>query len=385
MKIFNSLSDKQEDFKPLQDKRVTIYVCGITPYDTTHLGHAFTYISFDALIRYLKFQGYKVTYTQNVTDINDRDKDILERAREQNIPWQELAKYWTDKFLEDMAALNWAPPTYYLKASEQISPMIDLIQKLLDKGLAYRKNGSVYLDISRDKGFGKLSKFNKNKMFKVAQEFEEDLACIEKRNPLDITLWRAQTPDQPRHIPSFNSPFGPGRPGWHLECSAMSIATLGGQIDIHGGGIDLIFPHHEDEIAQSEGATGKIPFAKYWLHTGTVYYRGEKMSKSKGNLVMVSDLLKKYSPNAISWLLLSHHWDKSWEYKEQDLIQAQKNVEAVEKALASKGETLERNTQQFTKIMDQNLNTPKALDFLLELAKQKKELKKFYEVLGFKI
>ncbi|MCL5784411.1 MAG: cysteine--tRNA ligase [Patescibacteria group bacterium] len=385
MKIFNSLSDKQEDFKPLQDKRVTIYVCGITPYDTTHLGHAFTYISFDALIRYLKFQGYKVTYTQNVTDINDRDKDILERAREQNIPWQELAKYWTDKFLEDMAALNWAPPTYYLKASEQISPMIDLIQKLLDKGLAYRKNGSVYLDISRDKGFGKLSKFNKNKMFKVAQEFEEDLACIEKRNPLDITLWRAQTPDQPRHIPSFNSPFEASRPGWHLECSAMSIATLGGQIDIHGGGIDLIFPHHEDEIAQSEGATGKIPFAKYWLHTGTVYYRGEKMSKSKGNLVMVSDLLKKYSPNAISWLLLSHHWDKSWEYKEQDLIQAQKNVEAVEKALASKGETLERNTQQFTKIMDQNLNTPKALDFLLELAKQKKELKKFYEVLGFKI
>lgn len=389
MKIFNSLGEKLEEFKPINDKEVGIYVCGITPYDTTHLGHAFTYISFDVLIRYLKFKGYQITYTQNVTDINDRDKDILERAREQNIPWQKLADFWTNRFLEDMTALNWTPPTYYLKASEQISPVVDLIQKLLTSGLAYQVNQSVYLDISKFPGFGKLSKFSEKKMLKVAKDFEEDLNCPDKKHPLDITLWRAKTPNQPKHIPSFDSPFGPGRPGWHLECSAMSIATLGEQIDIHGGGIDLIFPHHEAEIAQSEGATKKVPFAKYWLHAASVFYRGEKMSKSKGNLVMVSDLLKNYSPNAIRWLILSHQWNKQWEYREKDLIQAQKNVGIIEQTLASQGPTLERlerNTQKFTQILDQNLNTPIALEFLLKLAKQKSmDLKKFYEILGFVI
>lgn len=385
MKIYNSLSQKLEEFKPLNDKKVTIYVCGITPYDTTHLGHAFTYIFFDALIRYLKFQGFQVTYTQNVTDINDRDKDILERAKQQNIPWYKLAQFWTDKFLADMSALNWIFPAYYLKASEQIPPMVDLIQKLLKNGLAYQVNGSVYLDISKDKDYGKLSRLNRKQMLETAKEFEEDLTNPDKRNPLDITLWRATQKNQPSHIPSFDSPFGQGRPGWHIECSAMSTSTLGEQLDIHGGGIDLKFPHHEAEIAQSEGATGKVPFAKYWLHTGQVYYQGEKMSKSKGNLVMVSKLLEKYQPNAIRWLLLSHHWQEKWEYKEEDLAQSQKNVENIEQALASQGEALEPNhLRMFTQLMDQNLDTPKALQLLLKLAKQKaKELKKIYSTLGF--
>lgn len=400
MNIFNSLTRKLENFKPLNNSKVTIYVCGITPYDTTHLGHAFTYISFDTLVRYLKFKGYRVIYTQNVTDINDRDKDILEQAKEQNIPWDELAKFWTKKFLEDMQTLNWTPPTYYLKASEQIPSMVNLIRKLLDKGLAYQIQGSVYLDISKFPDYGKLSRLSKKEKHKVSKDFEEDLKNPYKKNPLDITLWRSSMPDQPKHIPSFDSPFGQGRPGWHIECSAMSISTLGEQIDIHGGGKDLIFPHHEAEIAQSEGATGKKPFDKYWIHTGTVFYLGKKMSKSKKNLVMVSDLFKKYPPNAIRWLLLSHHFIKDWEYKEEDLIQAQKNVDAIEKVLASQGpapdgagqgEALEpdtigqRSTEEFSAVMNQNLDTPLALKYLLKISKKNaKEAKNLYQILGFR-
>ena len=293
MNIYNTLTQKIDVFTSLRPKKVAIYVCGVTPYDTTHLGHAFTYISFDVLIRYLKFKGYEVTYTQNVTDVNDRDGDILERARQQNISWAELSEFWTDKFLSDMKALNWIPPTHYLKASENIDSMISLIQKLIARGLAYTNSKSVYLDVTKKSDYGKLSGLTKDQRLKGARDFEEDIDNPDKRNPLDITLWKAVDLHQPRHIPSFDSPFGKGRPGWHIECSAMSIFSLGEQIDIHGGGTDLIFPHHEAEIVQSEGSTGKIPFAKYWVHTGQVFYKGKKMSKSKGNLVMVSGLLEK--------------------------------------------------------------------------------------------
>lgn len=373
MLLYNSLSNSKEEFKPKNPKKVTLYVCGITPYDTTHLGHAFTYISFDVLIRYLKFKGLKVEYTQNVTDINDRDHDILQRAKEQNISWQKLAELWTDKFLSDMQALNWTPPTHYLKASENITSMIYLIQKLLTQNLAYQKNGSVYLDISKVLDYGKLSGLNKQEMLKTAKNFEEDLENPDKRNSLDITLWRTTQPNQPPHIPSFASPWGSGRPGWHVECSAMAISSLGEQIDIHGGGKDLIYPHHESEIVQSEGATGKTPFAKYWLHTGTVYFKGTKMSKSDNNLVMISDLLNKYSANSIRWLLLSHKWNENWEFKEEDLEHAQKKVELVEAEL-----TDTRDFQELTNIMDDNLNTPKALELLLKSKSQK-----IYHILGF--
>lgn len=375
------------------------------------------------MIRFLKFKGYSVTYTQNVTDINDRDKDILQRAKDQNIPWNKLTDFWTKKFLDDMQKLNWTHPAYYLKASEQIPAVINLIKKLLKNDLAYQTNGSVYLDVSKNPDYGKLSKFSRPKMLKVAKDFEEDLENPDKIDPLDITLWKATSKNQPTHIPSFESPFGTGRPaqegrgspgdgrpGWHIECSAMSIKTLGEQIDIHGGGKDLIFPHHEAEIAQSEGATKKIPFAKYWIHSGTVAYDGAKMSKSKGNLVMVSSLLKKYSGNAIRYLLLSNHWQSSWEYKEADLKKAQEKVEFIENAIVSQGplrrlieasplrlvkdeaSTLlgakqSESTKRFRNIMDNNLDTPKALQFLNTLAKNNNsnKLKKYYQLLGFKI
>ena len=207
--------------------------------------------------------------------------------------------------------------------------MISLIDAMLTKKDAYKVDGSVYLDISRVKDFGILSRLTKEEMIAVAKDFDEDLENLDKRHPLDITLWRSSQKDQPVHIPSFDSPYGKGRPGWHIECSAMGIKTLGEQITIHGGGIDLIFPHHECEIAQSESATGKVPFAKYWVHTREVFYKGEKMSKSKGNLVMVSDLLKTYSPNAVRYLLLTNHYRTSWEYEEEKMNQAGKDFDII--------------------------------------------------------
>lgn len=391
LKIYNSLSGKKEIFSPLKHKEVKIYVCGITPYDTTHLGHAFSYIFYDALIRYLIFKRYKVTYTQNVTDINDRDKDILQRAKEQNMPWQKLADFWTKRFLEEMKHLDWIMPTNYMKASENIPSMINLIQKLLDNGFAYEKNSSVYFDVSMKKDFGKLSKLNVSQMIKLAREFDEDIENTDKKHPLDITLWRAISPNQPKHIPSFKSPFGKGRPGWHIECSAMSMSSLGEQIDIHGGGIDLIYPHHEAEIAQSEGASGKIPFVKYWIHTASVSYRGNKMSKSLNNLVMVSDLLKEYSLNAIRWMILSHHYRKAWEFYENDLISAQDNWKTIENVINADSKNNHKDneiyTNKFIELMDDDINTPAVLSFILERSGNipKHPLKQTLLILGFKI
>ncbi|MBI2032967.1 MAG: cysteine--tRNA ligase [Candidatus Levybacteria bacterium] len=370
MKLYNSLTKKQEVFTPITEGKVTVYVCGITPYDTTHLGHAFTYIFFDVLIRYLEFLGYSVTYTQNVTDINDRDNDILKRAQEQNVPWQNLANFWTDKFLHDMHTLNWRMPDNYLWASAHIPSMIRIIEKLLKNGLAYEKNGGVYLDVRKKEDFGKLSGFSEEKMLEIAKDFEEDIENKDKRHPLDITLWRPTESTQAVHIPSFDSPFGPGRPGWHIECSAMSLCSLGEQIDIHGGGIDLIYPHHESEIAQSEGATGKVPFAKYWLHTHHVSYNGEKMSKSLGNLVMVSKLLEKYEPNAVRYMLLAHHYRESWEFKEGEIGDARKKVKELLRHQVSPHQVTEEiktYLSSFLPHMENDLSTPTALKALHDL------------------
>ena len=374
MKLYNSLTRKIETFKPVEPNKVRMYVCGITPYDTTHLGHAFTYIWFDVLVRYLRFKGYKVTYTQNVTDINDRDNDILKKAMEQNVPWQKLGDFWTKKFLGDMKALNWIMPDNYLKASKRIDSMIRIIELLLKNGFAYQVRGSVYFDIRKKSDFGKLSGFSKSKMLKIAKEFEEDVDNPDKKNPLDFTLWRASSINQPLHIPSFESPFGPpaglGRPGWHIECSAMSLQGERSQtIDIHGGGVDLIFPHHEAEIAQSEAATGKIPFVKYWMHIALVSYKGKKMAKSLGNLVMVSDLLKKFSANAIRWVLLSHHYRDAFEFEENELYEAESSLARLKNVEDSS------ELSKFVSFMDNDLQANLALKNI----KSKKVLK----ILGF--
>lgn len=365
MKLYNSLTQTKEEFTPLNKRIVTLYVCGITPYDTTHLGHAFTYVFFDVLVRYLTFKGYKVTYVQNVTDIDD---DILKKAKEENKNWKELGDFWTERFLKEMRLLNVLPPTYYVKATNSLASMIRIIRVLIKKGFAYEKNGNVYFQIDKFKNYGQLSGFNKNQMLKLSRVRGGNPNDPLKKNPLDFLLWQHSK----RKEPFWESIWSKGRPGWHIECSAMANQCLGDQIDIHGGGRDLIYPHHESEIAQSESYTGKRPFVKYWLHTAMVMYKGEKMAKSLGNLVMVSDLLKRYSPNVIRFVLLSHHYRRPWEFEESELLIAEKKLKLIFNVLHVKVQgqkpiESDKYFKKFLTFMDNDLNTPQALIFIQSL------------------
>lgn len=361
MKLFNTLTQSLEEFVPIDDT-VRIYVCGVTPYDTTHLGHAFTYVSFDTLMRYLEYTGYKVKYVQNVTDIDD---DILRKAREVSIAWDELGRRETERYLRDMDALNVRRPDVYARATEETPAMIEMVQVLLAKGLAYESSGSVYYSVKRDAEFGGMARAiglnDYHAMLTIANErgnFPDD---PRKRDPLDFVLWQAQAPGEP----AWPSPWGPGRPGWHIECSAMSMRYLGPQLDIHGGGEDLTFPHHTCEIAQSEHFTGKAPFSRFWVHTGMVHQDGEKMSKSLGNLTLVSDLLKDYSADAIRVTLLSHLYRCPWECFPEDLEVATELVARLQQVRTLVGErTGGQDTVlsgRFHAAMKNDLNTPEAL------------------------
>lgn len=378
MKIFDSSGRKLVRFEP-QTNLVKMYVCGITPYDTTHLGHAFTYVFFDTLRRYLKFKGFKVNYLQNITDIDD---DILRKARQVNKDWKTLGEFWTGKFLGDMKELNVELPTKLVKATKSIPKMIEIIQNLLKPGVAYQACGNVYFEVKKFPKFGKLSRCNKHQMKVLLKERGGDPEDPYKKDPLDFLLWQKSKEDEPY----WDSPWGKGRPGWHIECSAMINQFLGERIDIHGGGRDLIYPHHESEIAQSETYTNK-EFVKYWVHVCMVLYQGEKMAKSLGNLVMVKDLLKKYSPNTIRFLLLSHHYRSPWEFTQDNLKKIESKVRLIEKVIqnAQDIKLYEQDLKKFTSLMDQDLNTPKALDYLMILAKSKEatKLKKIYQILGF--
>nr|HET6903011.1 cysteine--tRNA ligase [Ktedonobacteraceae bacterium] len=369
MKLFNTLTQSLEEFVPLDDKTVRIYVCGVTPYDTTHLGHAFTYVSFDTLIRYLEFLGYTVNYVQNVTDIDD---DVLRKARELGMAWDELGKRETERYLNDMASLNVRRPNVYARATEEIPMMLEIISTLLTRGYAYESSGSVYFSVKQDPEFGIMARAiglnDYHAMLTIANErgnFPDD---SRKKDPLDFVLWQAQAPGEP----AWPSPWGPGRPGWHIECSAMSMHYLGPQLDIHGGGADLAFPHHTCEIAQSEHFTEKAPFSRFWMHTGMVFQEGEKMSKSLGNLTLVSDLLKNYSADAIRVVLLNHHYRYPWECFPADLEVAQEIVAHFQQIRALVGDEVRGEDtmlrDRFKAAMDNDLNTPQALLLLRQAA-----------------
>ncbi len=395
MKLFNTLTQSLEEFAPLIDNTVRIYVCGITPYDTTHLGHAFTYVSFDTLIRYLEFRGYTVNYVQNVTDIDD---DILRKAREVGMAWDELGRRETERYLRDMDALNVRRPKVYAHATQETPVMIEIIQTLLARGYAYESGGNVYYNIKSDPDFGIMARAiglnDYSAMLTIANERGNYPDDPRKKDPLDFVLWQAQAPGEP----AWPSPWGPGRPGWHIECSAMSIHYLGPQIDIHGGGADLAFPHHTCEIAQSEHFTGKAPFSRFWMHTGMVHQDGEKMSKSLGNLTLVSDLLRNYSANAIRVTLLSHHYRYPWECFPEDLQVATETVELFQRVRALVGERVDGTDSllydRFIAAMENDLNTPQAL-FLLRQAAEAvvanhdlntgAEIVRLVRVLGLKI
>ena len=356
MKLFNTLTQSLEVFTPIENT-VRIYVCGVTPYDTTHLGHAFTYVSFDTLMRYLEYRGYAINYVQNVTDIDD---DVLRKAREIGMSWDELGRREIERFLRDMDALNVRRPTVYAKATEEIPYIIQLVQTLLQKGFAYERLGYIYYDVRKDPDFGAMAQAiglnDYHSMLTIANERGNFPNDPHKNDPLDFVLWQAQAAGEP----AWQSPWGPGRPGWHVECSSMSMHFLGEQIDIHGGGADLAFPHHTCEIAQSEHATGKAPFSRFWMHTGMVYQDGEKMSKSLGNLTLISDLLKQYSADAIRLLLQSHHYRYQWECFPEDLRIAAdtatdlKRVRAMVDSTQGGEDTMLRN--RFHAAMDNDLN-----------------------------
>jgi cysteinyl-tRNA synthetase len=364
MKLYHTKTQKLEDFT-VRDQRVTLYVCGITPYDTTHLGHAFTYTSYDQLIRYLELKGYHVRYAQNVTNIDD---DILKRAKETGEDWRELGTRWTHHFIDDMIALNVRPPDDFPHATDVIPEIIDSVKELIQAGLAYASNGSVYYAVGRYPDFGQLSHLPYDEMLPVANERGNHPDDPNKHDPLDFVLWQAQSPGEP----AWESPWGPGRPGWHIECSTMATQYLGIPVDIHGGGLDLCFPHHECEIAQIKPVLEDEPYVRCWMHTAMVGYQGEKMSKSLGNLVMVSDLLKIYSPNALRLYLGSHHYRETWSYAEDDLQRCQRLADRFQEAAsAASGQgnpvSAAEFAGEFDEAMENDLQTPAALRALEKL------------------
>lgn len=346
-----------------------MYVCGITPNNATHLGHAFTYVSFDVLVRYLQFKGFNINYLQNATDINDSD-DVIMQAKESGKTWEEIADMWISHFKTQMKNLHVLEPTYYIKASSSMQKIIEINKDLVVKGFAYENQGNVYFDVSRDTSYGELCRFTKEQMLVISKDRGNDPEDPKKRNPLDFVLW-IKAPQKPY----WESPWGNGRPGWHIECSAMIREYLGEQIDIHGGGRDLIFPHHESEIAQSENYTEKKPYVKTWMHTAMVLYQGEKMSKSLGNIVLVADLLKKYNPFVIRWTLLSHHYRDPWEFREEELGEIREKIDTIqkiEKAGHIHEEAGKNNTHllPFIKNMENDMDTPKALEALIALSEK---------------
>ncbi len=366
MKVFNSLSRKKEEFTPLGEV-VNMYVCGVTPYDDTHLGHAMSYIIFDVIWRYLQFRDYKVKYVQNVTDIDDK---IIDRANKLGISPSELAEKFTASYFTDMESLNIGPADIQPRATGEIPKIIEIVRGLIDKGYAYPVQGSVYFRVRNVPDYGKLSRRSLEAMITGTRVATEE----EKEHPMDFVLWKASKPGEP----SWESPWGPGRPGWHIECSAMSLKYLGDTLDIHGGGQDLVFPHHENEIAQSESFTGVKPFVRYWLHSGMLQLGGEKMSKSLGNLITIKEAVKKYSADAIRIFVLGSHYRSPLTYSEEIMEAAERGVARLRQTANNTASGLKNgkrlNSEQYRKrfvtAMDDDFNTAQAIAALFDLARE---------------
>lgn len=375
IRVYNTLSRTKEPFKPMEQGRVRMYVCGITAYDRCHIGHARSAIVFDAIVRYLKYKGFEVTFIRNFTDIDDK---IIMRAHQEGIDSRELAEREIAHYYEDMDRLGVLHATFEPKATEHIQEIIDLIQTLIQKGHAYEADGDVYFAVRTFPDYGKLSNRKLDEL-KAGARIEPG---EKKKDPLDFALWKAAKPNEP----FWDSPWGKGRPGWHIECSAMSRRYLGDTFDIHGGGLDLIFPHHENEIAQSEAATGK-PFARYWLHNGFVTINGEKMSKSLGNFITIQEILIKHHPEALRLFLLSKHYRSPLDYSEDAVSDAKtalwriyssiaeaKRIEDIqikkEKPVSEAAQTdmalLNEIGQRFDQQMADDFNTAGALGVIFE-------------------
>jgi L-cysteine:1D-myo-inositol 2-amino-2-deoxy-alpha-D-glucopyranoside ligase len=346
---------------------LTLYVCGITPYDSGHLGHAFTFLTFDVLVRFVESNGARVRYVQNITDVDD---PLFERARRDQVDWRELADLETKVHLRDMTVLGWRAPDFMPKVSEEIGRIKAAATKLHSSGYAYRTD-ALYFDVSRYRGYGRLSHRTRRSMLRKLRD-EGLLGTVgpdAKRDALDFPLWRRSAPDEP----AWRSKFGPGRPGWHIECSAMAMRYLGEQIDIHGGGRDLIFSHHESERAQSESLTHKTPFARVWMHTGMVRYEGRKMSKSLGNLVKVSQALQRAPAAAVRLYLISHRYRRDWDFDWTALARYARVIERARAVLKNPdGRASPALIKEFTAGLSDDLDTPRAVR-ALRLAIRKRD------------
>jgi cysteinyl-tRNA synthetase len=386
IRIHNTLTGKKEDFIPLHEKKVGMYVCGVTVYDLCHIGHARSAIVFDTIYRYLRYRGLDVTFVRNFTDIDDK---IIRRANEQGVDCKTIAEKYIGEFNVDMGRLGLEKPSVEPKATEHIPEMIQVISILIQKGFAYQGGGDIFFSVEKFKDYGKLSKRNLEDMQAGARVDIDE----KKENPLDFALWKASKPGEP----FWESPWGKGRPGWHIECSVMSQKYLGETFDIHGGGRDLTFPHHENEIAQSEAATGK-PFVRYWIHNGFVNINKEKMSKSLGNILTIKEILKDWHPEVLRLFFLSHHYRSPVDYSEESFLEAKSGLdrfyttlsaiqEVLKKPAAStpslpspqKGEggglaVIENGRQaiesfqvRFEEAMDDDFNTAEALGYFYDL------------------
>ena len=382
MKLFNSFTNKIEEFKPIEENKVKMYVCGPTVYDYAHLGHARCYITWDVLYRYLKFKGYDVTYCRNVTDVDDK---ILKKAEKEGKTPEEVSTYWYKAFAESMKKLNTLKPDIEPFATKTLGEMISIIKDLINKGFAYEVNGDVYFRVKKFPQYGMLSKQPIDQLESGARVEVGDV----KEDALDFALWKKDEKF------GYKSPWGVGRPGWHIECSAMSRKYLGKTIDIHAGGADLIFPHHENEIAQSECANG-CKFVNYWLHNGFVTINKEKMSKSLGNFLTIDDLLKNYDANTIRFFILTNHYRMPVEFSDEALSAAASGVKRMLNAKQTKinGDLKLEETPEykaFVEAMDDDLNTSKAMAVLFDLATRANKdeenaftvLYKLASVLGF--
>ncbi len=361
LNIFNSLTRKKEPFVPMRPGKIGMYVCGITVYDQCHLGHARFLVCFDVIVRFLRAQGYEVTYVRNITDIDDK---IIVRAEERGVPIHELTARYIDAMYTDMNALKVLPPDTEPRATEHIADIISLIERLIETGYAYvSDNGDVCYQVEHFKEYGKLSHKDLEGLIAGARVD----VVKEKRSPLDFVLWKMVKSNEP----SWPSPWGAGRPGWHIECSAMAMGELGEQFDIHGGGLDLQFPHHENEIAQSEAASGR-PFANYWLHVGMLQVNHEKMAKSTGNFFTIADVLKKHHPEIIRYFLLSSHYRSPLNYSEDNLRLAGRALMRLYQSIKDVSfseETLDNHwVSQYDAAMNDDFNTPVALSVLFQLS-----------------
>jgi len=374
--IYNTKSGKKEPFSPLEKGHIKLYVCGITAYDYCHIGHARSTLVFDMIVRYLRYRGFKVTYIRNFTDIDDK---IIKRAQEQHTTTEELANRFIKAFHEDMKSLGNEPPTLEPKATEHIPEIISMIQGLIDKGFAYEVQGDVYFKVDRFANYGSLSGRNLEDMMAGARISINE----QKQNPMDFALWKSSKPGEP----VWDSPWGAGRPGWHIECSAMSRKILGETFDIHGGGKDLIFPHHENEIAQSEASSGK-PFVATWIHHGFVTIKDEKMSKSLGNFLTIREILEKYPAEVLRFFVFSTHYRTPLDFSETAMKDAETGLDRLYTCLAeiaklpAQGDPhrspaagkknvskINSLVDRFVKAMDNDFNSAQALGHIFEVVK----------------